>query len=88
MPQSPSDSFSTIEDNTLYERGHAIKPGVPEEGVSREEVCGEEQSRVSDTVVRTSTRRLPVIIVAGRSARRYTVSGRPRIPGQQTRGPL
>ncbi|KAF2245103.1 hypothetical protein BU26DRAFT_553634 [Trematosphaeria pertusa] len=39
MPQSPSDSFSTIEDNTLYERGHAIKPGVPEEGVSREELA-------------------------------------------------
>jgi hypothetical protein len=85
MSQSPADSLSTIEDRTLYDGVYNVKEGVPREEVSKEEVRGAEQSQVSDTAVRI-TRRLPVI-VAGRSARQCTVSGRPCNPKRQTRGP-
>ncbi|KAF2682011.1 hypothetical protein K458DRAFT_419976 [Lentithecium fluviatile CBS 122367] len=48
MSQSPTDSLSTIPDNTLYEEGYNAKEGVPREGVSREEACREEQSQLAD----------------------------------------
>jgi hypothetical protein len=77
MSQSLTDSLTTIEDSTLYE-------GVYRVGVSREEIYGDEQSQVSDTV-RTSTRRLPIIMVAsrsvGRSARPYAIAARHNAPG-------
>jgi hypothetical protein len=57
MSQCSADSLSTVEDKTLYETVYNAK-----EGVSREKACGGEQSQVSDTVVRTFTRRLPVIV--------------------------
>ncbi|KAF2785742.1 hypothetical protein K505DRAFT_368844 [Melanomma pulvis-pyrius CBS 109.77] len=38
MSQSPAESFTTIEDSTLYD-------GVYRVGVSREEKCGDEQSQ-------------------------------------------